>query len=132
MEELRIEFIKSSSKEDIIHINQKKAVITGMFSILKYVDKETQQVVIYLPALEISGYGETDEKATEILRFNIHELFKYLIDLPPVELKSYLQSAGWSNKLFNKDFSKAFVDTNGDLKNFAVDEKVERLTLQMV
>ena len=112
MENLKIEFIKSSpnDKEDIIHINQKKAIITGKFSILKYIDKETKQVVIYLPGLEISGYGETVEKAKEVLSFNIEELFTYIIELPRKKLKAYLEAAGWDSNFFNKEFSKAFVD----------------------
>ena len=57
--------------------------------------------------------------------------FTYIIELPRKKLKAYLEAAGWDSNFFNKEFSKAFVDKDGDLKNFAVDEKVERLTLEM-
>ncbi len=84
-------------------------------------------MVIYVPSLELTGYGESEEKAEEMLRFSLNEYFEYLLKLSPDKMNRELSVLGWKHsKVKNKEFSKAYVDMKGDLKNFnAVGDKVE-------
>ncbi|MBK7306852.1 MAG: hypothetical protein IPI88_07260 [Chitinophagaceae bacterium] len=83
-----------------------------------------------MPSLDITGYGETRERAIEMLKFSILDYFESLIKLPSKQIEAELHKFGWKqNKLRHKQYSKAYVDINGELQNFnAVDNKVERLT----
>ncbi len=130
MGNLELHFSNKPLDLEFIKINQRKRKIDAGLSLLKYTDKETNQVIIYIPSLELTGYGETLEKAKEMIIFSVDDLMKYWIDLPTEQLKMELSKAGWKQDRFlNKKFSKAFVDANGELQNFAVDNKVERLAL---
>jgi hypothetical protein len=40
---------------------------------VKYIDKDTRQYVIYIPSLEISGYGATEAKAMEMVEFSLKD-----------------------------------------------------------
>lgn len=115
---------------DFIRINKTK--ISAQLSMLKYIDKDTKQHVLFLPAFEISGYGENEDKALEMLKFVLNEVNKEIITSSPKDRNSFLASLGWKQATFrNKEFSKAYVDINGNLQNFnAVDNKIERLTLE--
>lgn len=70
------------------------------------------------PSINVSGYGDTADEAQESFKENVelfHEdLFKLKLDDRMLELKKL----GWfQKKFFKKQFSKAFVDENGILKN---------------
>ncbi|MEO5997649.1 MAG: hypothetical protein ABIN89_12995 [Chitinophagaceae bacterium] len=71
----------SESSLDTLRIDSKKGKVEGQFDTIKYVDKETMQIVVYIPSVEVSGYGETYEKAAEMLKFNLNEFFEYLTNL---------------------------------------------------
>lgn len=120
--------VKPKSNSEHIHIGKGKATLSVVA--LKFVDKDTKQKCVYLPSLDISGYGETDEKATEMAKFCIIDFFQYLFTLPPDKLQIELAKFGWKRSMFKKDFSKAYVDGNGVLQNLnAENDKVERVTL---
>ena len=65
---------------DQLRVNKSARKINGHLGILRFIDKDTNQYVIYCPALEVSGYGETKAKATEMIKFSITELFEYFIE----------------------------------------------------
>ena len=117
--------------KESIRVNKAAGRINGYISVLKFVDKDTKQFMIFCPSLDITGYGATGKKAIEMLKFSILEYFEYLIKLPSKQIESELNKLGWKqNRLRHKQYSKAYVDINGELQNFnAVDNKVERLTL---
>ncbi len=130
MGNIELHFSNKPLDLEFITINQRKRKIDAGLSLLKYTDKDTNQIIIYIPSLEVTGYGETLEKAQEMIVFSIDDLIKHWLDLPAEQLKRELSKAGWKQDAFrNKKFSKAFVDANGELQNFAVDSKVERLAL---
>ena len=119
---------KPRSNSEHIHIGKGKASIS--ITALKFIDKDTKQHVIYLPSFDISGYGETPEKATEMAKFSLIDFFEYLFTLPKDKLQIELAKFGWKRSMFQKDFSKAYIDGNGELQNLnAEDNKVERVTL---
>src|SRR5206468_3977249 len=93
-----------------LRINKSVGRIRGKVSAISYRDKDTRQIVIYLPSLELSGYGETEKKAREILKFSMEEYFNFLLDMPLEKINSELSKLGWKhNRIKNKEFSKSHV-----------------------
>ncbi len=115
-----------------IRINRSAKKINGHLSIFRFKDKDTNQFIVYCPSLDVSGYGADGDKAAEMLKFSIGDYFEQLIQMPLKQIENELRTLGWKHdKIRNKEYSKAHVDINGELKNFnAVDNKVERLTLE--
>ncbi len=118
-------------QEETLRISSKNH-ISAVLQVFRFVDKDTHQVILYVQSLELSGYGETEEKANEMLDDAIDQYFEFLTSLSLKERTGELNKLGWHrDKLHNKVFSKAYVDPDGNLKNFnAVGNKVERLTLE--
>ena len=54
-------------------------IVGGYVDAYKYIDKETRQYVIYIPSLEISGYGATEGKAMEMVEFSLKDYAEYLL-----------------------------------------------------
>lgn len=125
----KISSLKNTDGGNFLHI--KKGHVKATVAALQFKDADTQQYVIFVPSLSLSGYGETQEKAHEIVKFNMDEFFKYLSSLSENKRDFELASLGWKqNKLKAKEFSNAFVDGDGELKGCnALDGKIERLTL---
>lgn len=135
MNQFTIKSVESNTEDqpDSLKIKRTKSLghFKGSMTILKFQDKDTKQIISYCPSFDISGYGDTEEKAIEMLKFNISELFNHLTRLSPKQMESELSDLGWKQSKFrHKEYSKAYVDINGQLQNLnAVDNKVERLTL---
>lgn len=87
-----------------------------------FTDRDTKQIVVYLPSLELSGYGSNIKSAKEMLEFELDELSKYFAQLSDKGLKSNLTKLGWlQNKFAHKEYSNSYVDIEGFLKNFNID-----------
>lgn len=100
-------------------INQNKKKIKSILTRIVFADKNTNQIIMYIPALDISGYGSTEGEAKEMLDFSVDEFYEYLIELPLRKIQQILSALGWKrNKLHNKEYSNAHVDVDGVLKNF--------------
>lgn len=113
-----------------LHINLNKGHILGTFRAYKFIDKDTNQHVVYMPSFDISGYGETAEKASEMFRFLLDEFGVYLLSLTMKKVHQELAKFGWRQGMFSKDFSKAYVDSSGILQNLnAREDSIEALTL---
>ncbi len=126
MGELKFKHLKGKNLSEELHINKTKESIRACLRVIKYVDKDTNHHVSYIPSLEISGYGNTRKEATEMLHFSLDEYFDFLISYPETKTQKELRELGWlKNKIKNKDYSKAYVDISGNLKNFALMETVE-------
>ncbi|MEO6330578.1 MAG: hypothetical protein ABIO55_16710 [Ginsengibacter sp.] len=126
-------------QEDSLHITQVKAgkkirsaQLKGILNVYRYRDKDTRQIVAYLPSLEISGYGADEKKANEMLQFSLGEYFEYLGSLQPKKLHAELAQLKWKqNPLKHKDYSIGVENVKGQLEALnAVGNKIERLTLQ--
>ena len=122
-----------NQKDDFIHINHGKGRIQATLTRLVFQDKDTQQYIAMVPSLELTGYGQTKKKAFEMLKFSLDDYYTHLIKLSSTKMAIELQKLGWKkNKLKNKDYSKAYVDLNGNLKEFnAIEETIQsdQLTL---
>lgn len=74
--------------------------------------------VVYSPSLEISGYGASKQEAQETFKIEIEELGASLMNMTPVEQTKVLRALGWKkSRYFKKQFSKAYVDKDGILKD---------------
>lgn len=120
---------------DKLHISNSRSggfQIKSWLNTLRFLDKDTQMYVCYIPALNLSGYGIDIKKAQDMAKFSLDQYFDYLSSLSLKQIKLELQKLGWkNNSLRNKDFSKSFVDFRGELQNFNVDlEAVELSTIE--
>lgn len=127
----KFNIITKKLDKDYLRLNIRKKEIKCGLSFFRYRDKDTRQIVIFVPALDMTSYGATEEKAQEMMKFSMEEYSHYLTNLPAKKIELELTGLGWKhNALRNKEYSKAYVDISGELKNFnAVADKVERLTL---
>lgn len=124
------EVIKDIKVADRDTLRIKENHISASLNALSFRDADTNQIVSYFPSLDITGYGSNTEKAMELAKFSIKEFFSYLLSLSEKKRESELRLLGWENdKLNHKEFSKAFIDGDGDLKKFAAEGTVERLTI---
>jgi len=132
MGELKIVPLNGSEHQETIHINKRKKTIYACLQSYNYIDKETNQHISYLPALEISGYGSTHTESIEMMRFSLEEYFELLLSMSDSKIQIELSSLGWAHsKIKNKDYSKTYIDISGNLKGFALNENVEQELLQV-
>lgn len=118
---------KLPGSSDIIRVNRTSKKIRGTLTKIIYRDKDTRQIVMYLPSFDLSGYGENELKAEEMLKFCLNEYLGFLIELSPSKMDVELGKLGWKhNRLKNKEYSSAYIDIKGELQNFnAVGDRVE-------
>jgi hypothetical protein len=127
----KVNAIKEKVNIEQLHINYPKKAVKGVFGAVKFIDKDTRQHVIYMQSLEISGYGETPEKAFKMLRFSLDDFFNHLFSLPLNTTTNILANLGWEkNYFFHKEFSRAYMDSSGELQNLnAETNSIERVSL---
>lgn len=120
-----------STGTDHLKIDLGNRRVRGTLSVFRFRDKDTKQYVMYAPSLEISGYGETKSKAEKMFRIMADNAFVHLTSLNVTELQQELRKYGWKKDIiFKKEYSKAYVDGNGELQNLNAEEtSVEKLTL---
>jgi len=124
---LKAKIIKTIPTAETLRINRSKGSAVCQCRIFTYTDKDTNQIVTIIPALDISGYGDTESKAREMLDSSIDFFFNSLFGLTSAKMERELIKMGWRRKnLHHKEFSKAYIDGAGQLKDFnAVEDKVQ-------
>lgn len=68
----KLEFVKQNKKHagtDFLRVNKSVKKINGILNVLRFKDKDTLQFIAYCPSLDITGYGENENKASEMLKF---------------------------------------------------------------
>ena len=127
----KITFTNKPRDTDTLRVNMNKGKINFHGNVLKYRDKDTRQIVIFIPSLDITGYGATEKKAKEMVSFLMNDFFAWLVKLSHNKIETELIKLGWMHVEFSsKEYSQTFVDGAGRLQNFnAVADEVERLTL---
>ena len=128
----KLSFLKKVVSQDVLRVDLSNERINVSSTLIRYRDKDTQQIVLYIPSLDISGYGSTEKRAREILLFSINEFVKHLFRLSQRQLDVELLKLGWKqNKFISKEYAKSFVSIDGELMNFnAIDDEVEFLTIE--
>jgi len=125
MEEIQFNIRQGPVQDfDTLHINR-------YINAYRFIDRDTKQFVIYLPSVEISGYGETSEKAGEMVKESLSDLFASFLKMSLSELDNELRRLGWKKDKFrNKEFSNPLINIQGKLKELNADnDNVERLAL---
>ena len=110
-----------------------KHSVKALLNVFTIVDGEYS--VAIAPALNLSGYGKTDEGATEMLKEVIIDYFESLMNLQPYQALKELEKYGWEKQWFSKKKfeNRAFIDEYGVLKNLELPENtpVKKSTLQV-
>jgi len=116
---------------DSLHINQIKKRVRGRFNVLGFVDPQTKQHVAYVPALEVSGYGDNKQEAMFMVEEMLTSMFETFVNMSPLELNAELERYGWKrSKFFAKEFSAKLVDFDAKMKELNVEvSKIERFQL---
>ena len=117
-------------REETLKIEYKRLAKASLYA-YRFVDKDSHQIVFHIPSIDVSGYGETFEKAKEMLRFAVNDFFEFVVNLKPSEVKIELAKYGWKQRIFqHKQFSKAYINGDGELENLNAEEgTVERFAL---
>lgn len=118
-------------KNESLKVNVNKKHVSGRLNSLKFIDKDTKQHVIYIPSLEISGYGETEAKAKEMLYYGIKDMFNILLNMSLKFAQIELYKLGWKRTIFKKEFSHTCVDSNGVLSGFEAEGEIEKNVLSV-
>ena len=108
---------------EFIKINPKAGYIEGNLKFLEF--KDSNQVIIYFPSLELSAYGSDQKEARKMGELVIKDYGNSLIQLPEAKASQELAKYGWRrSKLLKKVFNnKVFIDIKGILKNFDLPEE---------
>lgn len=121
---------KEPVKQESLKINSKKGNIHLQVNGINFIDKDTKQFIIYIPSLDISAYGETKNKAEDMLKESFDFFCRHLISLSETEINKQLSALGWQKGFFAKQYSKLYVDESGQLQNFnAENNHIERFAL---
>ncbi len=71
------------------------------------------------PAINVTGYGNTDKEAREGFHANVQVFIDDIGAMSTKKRAEHLTSLGWEkHHLFNKQYSKAYVDNDGNLQGF--------------
>jgi hypothetical protein len=112
--------------KETIALNPKglRAVVNVMTGI------ENDTWVFFCPSLNVSGYGPTKDEAMASFDHNLEVLMHDLFNSKLEDRVKYIKCLGWKqDKFFNKQYSKAYIDKDGQLKNL---ETPELLSLEAV
>ncbi len=116
--------IKNKEFEELISFTNKG--IEFSLTVFTGKDKETNSFVSFIPSLNISGYGETEEESDEMLRDCSKDYFDNLSKLSVKNRNIELVNNGWKKTPYrNKEF-RPFIDSEGRLKNFNFDGELVR------
>ena len=110
---------KDINEPQTLIINKSKGTIRGVLRVFYITDRKFQ--VAFMPALNVSGYGKTQDEARSMLREIIEDYFTGLLELKRVKLMAELSKFGWQSGSFKKRFENtAHVDKEGILRNLAM------------
>lgn len=87
--------------------------------------KDGGQFIVYIPSLNLSAYGDTQEEAkTMLFDIVLDDFFETLMEAPLDSAKKELFKYGWEQSaILKKQFSSSiFIDRQGILKNFNLSE----------
>ena len=106
------------SEGQSLQVNFHRRSVKGEFKVFKMTDNGFR--IVFIPALNLSGYGKDEDEAFDLLKFSIDEYFNSLFKLKIDRIQNELGLLGWKqDRLHHKRFHNvAFVDKQGILKNF--------------
>jgi hypothetical protein len=87
--------------------------------------QDGNQFIVYIPSLNLSAYGDTQDEAKAMLYdIVLDDFFETLLEAPIDSAKKELLKYGWEQSaILKKQFSSStFIDRQGILKNFNLSE----------
>ncbi|MDI1234864.1 MAG: hypothetical protein PSX81_11320 [bacterium] len=107
--------------------------IDAKLSLITFIDNDTKQHIAFCPALDITGYGSTIDRANEMFEFNLDNFYEHIYSLSPEKQNAELIKLGWKRDAFkNKNYSSVSVNIDGELENFNIEEgSLKRLSLEL-
>tara|TARA_R110000868_G_scaffold355726_1_gene617287 strand:+ start:3740 stop:4105 length:366 start_codon:yes stop_codon:yes gene_type:complete len=78
--------------------------------------KEGEYFIIYIPSLNVSGYGVTEQEANELVKITLENFSEELFKMNENKIFEQLKSLGWQkNRIFNKRMSNLSETTFEDI-----------------
>ena len=101
-----------------IKIDFKKPGFDGLICMFHFMDNGHH--IAYMPSLNLTGYGDSEEEAKELLMDHVvKDFLDGLFTLPKSQIVEELKKLGWEkSQFFDKEFSKSYVDIDGVLREF--------------
>jgi len=76
-------------------------------NVLGFGFKEGNNFIIYLPSLNISGYGKNKDEALEMIKISLDAFSDDLFEMGPMEAQKYLEKLGWKpHPVFHKKLER--------------------------
>jgi len=117
---------RTGSKEQYESIRFSKSGITLELYTIFGTDEATDMILAYIPSLDISGYGDTQEEVQELLDAGVENYIDHFTSV--AAMKRDLSEKGWKARPHkSKEYSKSAVNNSGELEGFIPirSEKVE-------
>ena len=81
--------------------------------------KQGDFFLAYCPSINISGYGKTEMEAEDFIKTEMEVFSEDILGMTIDERENYLLSIGFKQERYKKkNFSKAYVDEDGKLRDF--------------
>jgi hypothetical protein len=113
------------SPNQLLQINFHHKSVKGEFKLFKIVEEQFK--ILFIPSLNLSGYGSNDEEALEMLKDSLDTYFNNLFKLKNDRVLNELGLLGWKqDRIHHKRFNNvAYVDKEGILRNFNLPAETE-------
>ena len=110
------------TKEQSLTVNFNKGTVKSSINVFEIIDHG--HTILYIPALDMSGYGDNRQEANEMLIDSVSEYFQTLVKLPDYTITEELNKYGWQRSVFfKKKFQNStYIDKKGILQNFNLPE----------
>ena len=116
-------------EENSLKINKAKGKIHGTLQL--HILEEGSNLIMYLPALELSSYGYNFQEANEMLKVVLDDYFSSLINRSTEQIHDELQKLGWTKHKIYKRVVNLSDTTFDDIKQqFGISEDSELKPLQ--
>lgn len=123
IEKVSVTSCKQPHQIENLQINRHKKSVKASLNGISFIDDDTKSQIFYLPSFDVSGYGETLEEAQAMAFDALRDLFDAIVDAPNDQMLQTLKGLGWlKSPFFNKQFSKTFIDSDGKLQGFNIQE----------
>lgn len=105
-------------REEFIKVDKSKGRVNRHLTMIFYKDQDS--VIAYLPSLIISGYGDSEKEAAQMVTTTVEEYFRSLLPQPLSVITNELKQYGWMQKKYLKKqfIPTAFIDPAGILRQF--------------
>ena len=132
MSKLTTHPVNEATAKEFITIDERDQSSNGCLRIITYIDKDTNQHIAYVPSLEVTGYGNTETEARDLLWVAIEKFFDHLFSPSVTRIYDELSKLGWKRSWYKKkEFSRTYIDVTGELKEFALEDSIRTEELQI-